>query len=112
MNIVERRHIIGMAQTIVGWLFIVLGIIGVFLPILQGVLFMVIGLMLLSNRYAFAQNLLYKVETRYPSEYARMQEMKDRIMASKPLIAVGMVVIVVLLTLGIYLAVSAISQLI
>ncbi|SVB57011.1 uncharacterized protein METZ01_LOCUS209865, partial [marine metagenome] len=47
-------------------MFILLGIVGVFLPVLQGVLFMVIGLMLLSNRYAFARNLLRKAEEKYP----------------------------------------------
>ncbi|MEE2709441.1 MAG: PGPGW domain-containing protein [Gemmatimonadota bacterium] len=109
---IEKRFIIRFAQTIVGWMFILLGIIGVFLPILQGVLFMVIGLMLLSNRYAFARNLLLKAEEKYPKEYAKMVEMQGRIMANKPLLAIGMVVLASLLALGIYMAFSAILTLV
>ena len=32
-----------------GWFFVVLGILGIFLPILQGILFLAIGLILLSR---------------------------------------------------------------
>ena len=34
-----------------GWTFIVLGILGLFLPILQGILFLLIGFILLSARW-------------------------------------------------------------
>lgn len=100
-----------MAQTVVGWLFIFLGIIGIFLPILQGILFLVIGLMLLSPRYAFAQSLLQKAESKYPDEYAKMMDMQDRLMANKPLMAAGIVVLAILLTVGVYYAVVAITAL-
>tara|TARA_B100000315_G_C14187226_1_gene411677 strand:- start:161 stop:451 length:291 start_codon:yes stop_codon:yes gene_type:complete len=93
-------------------MFIILGIIGVFLPFLQGVLFMVIGLMLLSNRYAFAQNLLHKAEEKFPKVYAKMMERQARIMANKPLMATGMVILFGLLALGMYLAVLAIRTLV
>ena len=92
-------------------MFILLGIVGVFLPVLQGVLFMVIGLMLLSNRYAFARNLLRKAEEKYPKEYDKMVEFRGRIMTNKPLLAIGMVVLFSLLALGIYMAFSAILTL-
>jgi uncharacterized protein len=36
---------------IVGWGFILLGIVGLFLPILQGVLFILIGLIIVSSEY-------------------------------------------------------------
>lgn len=42
----------------VGWTFILLGIAGLFLPILQGVLFLLVGLMILSSQYAWARRLL------------------------------------------------------
>ena len=35
---------------IIGWIFIGLGILGLFLPILQGILFIMIGLAILSSR--------------------------------------------------------------
>ena len=42
---------------IVGWAFILLGIIGLFLPVLQGVLFLLIGLMILSGEYVWASSI-------------------------------------------------------
>ena len=51
---------------IVGWGFILLGIVGLFLPILQGVLFIMIGLIILSSEYVWAHHLLTKVKERFP----------------------------------------------
>jgi uncharacterized membrane protein YbaN (DUF454 family) len=49
-----------------GWIFIVLGVIGLFLPFMQGVLFIMIGLTILSSEYVWAHQLLHKVRTRFP----------------------------------------------
>ena len=49
-----------------GWGFILLGIAGLFLPFLQGILCLLIGLVILSSEYAWAHNLLNKVERRFP----------------------------------------------
>jgi uncharacterized membrane protein YbaN (DUF454 family) len=49
-----------------GWCFIVLGILGLFLPILQGILFLLIGLSLLSNSSPWAAKILQKVKERFP----------------------------------------------
>ncbi|HEY7911513.1 MAG TPA: PGPGW domain-containing protein [Blastocatellia bacterium] len=49
-----------------GWAFIVLGILGLFLPILQGILFLLIGLSLLSNSSPWAARLLGKARERFP----------------------------------------------
>jgi uncharacterized membrane protein YbaN (DUF454 family) len=51
---------------IVGWCFILLGIVGLFLPILQGVLFLLIGLIILSSEYVWAHHLLSKLRQRFP----------------------------------------------
>lgn len=51
---------------IVGWAFILLGIAGLFLPILQGILFLLIGLIILSSEYVWAHRLLQKVKARFP----------------------------------------------
>jgi len=52
---------------LLGWGFILLGIAGLFLPILQGVLFLVIGLIILSTEYVWAHRLLHKLRTRFPT---------------------------------------------
>ncbi len=51
---------------IVGWAFILLGILGLFLPILQGVLFLLIGLIILSSEYVWAHRLLTRLRERFP----------------------------------------------
>jgi uncharacterized protein len=50
-----------------GWGFILLGVIGLFLPILQGVLFLLIGLLTLSSEYVWAHRLLLKIWNRFPA---------------------------------------------
>jgi uncharacterized membrane protein YbaN (DUF454 family) len=51
---------------IVGWCFILVGIIGLFLPILQGVLFLLIGLIILSSEYVWAHKVLTRLRQRFP----------------------------------------------
>lgn len=54
------------AILIVGWAFILLGIVGLFLPVLQGVLFLLIGLIVLSAEYEWAHRLLNRLRQRFP----------------------------------------------
>ena len=55
-----------------GWGFILLGIAGLFLPILQGILFLLIGLVILSSEYVWAHSLLTKLQQRFPKVAAHM----------------------------------------
>ena len=55
-----------MALWSLGWGFILLGIAGIFLPILQGILFILIGLSLLSAVSPRAGRLLVKIRERFP----------------------------------------------
>jgi uncharacterized membrane protein YbaN (DUF454 family) len=57
-----------------GWAFILLGVIGLFLPILQGVLFLLIGLLILSSEYVWAHRLLLKIRSRFPAMATRWDE--------------------------------------
>ena len=59
---------------IVGWAFIVLGIIGLVLPVLQGILFLLIGLLILSTEYAWAHNLLHKLRQKFPRIASQMDQ--------------------------------------
>ncbi|MBK20101.1 MAG: hypothetical protein CMM52_14810 [Rhodospirillaceae bacterium] len=56
-----------------GWIFIFLGIIGLFLPILQGILFLAIGLIILSRKSARVRLLNKKIGQRYP-KYREVQD--------------------------------------
>ncbi len=64
---------------IIGWLFIGLGIIGLFLPILQGVLFILIGLAILSSRSETIKRFLEHLEERYPQHHERVEIWKAKI---------------------------------
>lgn len=61
-----------------GWAFVVVGIIGLFLPILQGILFILTGLIILSTEYHWARRLLEKVKKRFPSAARRSHEASAR----------------------------------
>lgn len=51
---------------IVGWAFIVVGIAGLFLPVIQGILCIMIGLIILSTEYHWAKRLLDRIQKRFP----------------------------------------------
>jgi hypothetical protein len=51
---------------LLAWSLIVLGVIGLFLPIVQGVLFLIVGLLILSSEYVWAHKLLQKIRARFP----------------------------------------------
>jgi uncharacterized membrane protein YbaN (DUF454 family) len=61
-----------------GWGFILLGIAGLFLPVLQGILFLLIGLVLLSGEYVWAHRLLTKLRVRFPRVTARIHEASEK----------------------------------
>ena len=62
----------------VGWMFILLGIAGLFLPILQGILFLLIGLVILSTEYVWAHHLLGRLRDRFPGLAKYMDGAKAR----------------------------------
>ena len=64
---------------IIGWLFIVFGILGLFLPILQGILFIMIGLAILSSRSELIKRFLKHLEERYPHQHERVEIWREKI---------------------------------
>jgi uncharacterized membrane protein YbaN (DUF454 family) len=64
---------------IIGWFFIVLGVLGLFLPILQGVLFILIGLAILSSRSEIIKRFLKHLEERYPQHHEQVEKWKAKI---------------------------------
>jgi uncharacterized membrane protein YbaN (DUF454 family) len=59
---------------VLGWTFVLLGILGLFLPVLQGILFLLIGLFILSSEYVWAHRLLGKLKNRFPKLAVRLDE--------------------------------------
>ncbi len=56
-----------------GWALLILGIVGLFLPILPGVLLMVVALSLLSIEYAWARRWMGSLLHRFPATEKRFQ---------------------------------------
>jgi uncharacterized protein len=61
-----------------GWGFILLGLAGLFLPILQGLLFLLIGLVILSSEYVWAHSLLAKLHNRFPKISAHVLDASEK----------------------------------
>ena len=61
-----------------GWAFIVIGIIGLFLPVIQGVLCLMIGLIILSTEYHWARRLLERITKRFPGVARVSHEAADK----------------------------------
>lgn len=51
---------------VLGYLFLALGVVGLVLPFLQGVLFIVVGLLLLSREAPWAKRALGRLKRRFP----------------------------------------------
>jgi uncharacterized protein len=73
-----RAQVKRIATEVVGWVFIVLGIAGLFLPVLQGILFLLIGLFILSTQYAWAHRLLHKLRERFPKIATQFDKAKQK----------------------------------
>ena len=61
-----------------GWLFVFAGVAGLLLPVLQGILFLLIGLVILSHEYRWARRLLARIRCRFPrvDEWLRAAQSK------------------------------------
>ena len=64
---------------ILGWFFVGLGIVGLFLPFLQGILFIMIGLAILSTRSKTVKHWLDHFEKRYPDHHQRVEGLKKKV---------------------------------
>lgn len=66
----RRLYLIG------GWIFFVLGVLGLFLPILQGILFLLVALVMLAKAQPRFRLLKQKVRKKYP-KYAKLMEQAE-----------------------------------
>ena len=57
-----------------GWGFIFGGMLGIMFPILPGALFVIMGLLILSSEYVWANHLLQKIRVRFPALSSRLNQ--------------------------------------
>ena len=80
-EIVVGSKITRIAAVATGWLFVLAGLVGLFLPFLQGVLFLLIGLMILSKEYCWAGRIMARLLARFPGAHGWLQTAQARAMA-------------------------------
>lgn len=73
-----RQQAIRMMKIILGWLFLILGVVGLFLPILQGFLFLAVGLAILAQEQAWAHGLLQRLRRRFPQMVTRLDHARHK----------------------------------
>jgi len=61
-----------------GWALLLLGAIGLFLPVLPGVLFLLIGLSILSVEYEWARRWVDALRRRFPTADRKLQAILAR----------------------------------
>jgi uncharacterized membrane protein YbaN (DUF454 family) len=69
-----ERQIKRIVVLVIGWLLIAFGVVGLFLPILQGVLFIMLGLLVLSRESETAHRWLKRGRQRYPHLDVKLKE--------------------------------------
>lgn len=65
--------------TLLGWLFVVCGVAGLVLPFLQGFLFIMVGILLLSGTSSWATTLERRLAERYPDTVGKALRTVERI---------------------------------
>jgi uncharacterized membrane protein YbaN (DUF454 family) len=69
-----KRQIKRIVVLVIGWLLIAFGVVGLFLPVLQGVLFIMLGLLVLSGESETAHRWLQRGRQKFPKVDARLKE--------------------------------------
>jgi len=67
-----------LAVLVLGWAFVVLGLAGLVLPILQGILFLLVGLFLLGRSSPRVRLVRMRLRRRHPEWAARFDEAEGR----------------------------------
>lgn len=61
-----------------GWVFVLFGLVGLILPFLQGIVFLLLGLVLLAGEQAWARRLLDRLRQRFPRVAAAAHRAEER----------------------------------
>ena len=62
-----------------GFSLLFLGVLGTVLPILQGFLFLALGLFVLRDQYAWAHSGMEKLRSRWPNQVAGVESLEGRV---------------------------------
>ena len=62
-----------------GIAFLILGVLGLFLPILQGILFIIVGLLVLAPESRLVRRILNALRKRYPGIFEAAEKLKRKL---------------------------------
>jgi len=65
-------------RLILGIAFLALGVVGLFVPILQGVLFIIAGLVILAPESILIQRMIHRMERNHPAVFGKARRLKVR----------------------------------
>ncbi|MDP2982476.1 MAG: PGPGW domain-containing protein [Candidatus Latescibacter sp.] len=65
-------------RIVIGIFCLILGVIGLFFPILQGILFIIIGLLVLAPESKRIRQLLARFRLKYPGVFEKAEQMKHK----------------------------------
>ena len=68
-----------LARKFAGFALLGLGVLGLVLPILQGILFMALGLFILRDQYGWAREAMAKLRARWPRQVKGVEAMEARL---------------------------------
>lgn len=68
-------------RKVAGWSLLVLGVLGLVLPFLQGFLFLALGTFVLRHQYLWAHNAMGRIEARWPQATGKVEGMETRLVA-------------------------------
>jgi hypothetical protein len=74
------RRVRSLVIRVLGWTFVFLGVLGLFLPILQGILFLAIGFVMLSYESPWFRHQLERLEKSSPKYGRHLREARIRAM--------------------------------
>lgn len=72
LSTVMTRKVKRWLVLLTGWGFVAVGVAGLFLPFLQGILLLLIGLSMLASEYTWARKLLQELRERFPGISSRL----------------------------------------
>jgi hypothetical protein len=70
-----------LARKLAGFGLLGLGVLGLVLPILQGILFLALGLFVLRDQYDWARDGMAKLRARWPRQVEGVEAMETRLVA-------------------------------
>lgn len=68
-------------RKLAGWSLIAFGVLGIILPFLHGMIFLLLGVFMLRQQYVWAHNALGPLQRRFPSMMAKMDGMETKFIA-------------------------------